>query len=81
MTLYGNIWGTGIVVQVLRDNVNQNRNRLSVGDHALIKVCATGYRSHKKKMINNARLIKLTCSWYLELKSASPWLLGPVDFG
>jgi hypothetical protein len=53
-----------------------------VGDYALIKVCATEYRSHEKNFfkINKARLIKLTYLGYLKLKSASPRLLGPVDF-
>jgi hypothetical protein len=32
-------------------------------------------------MINKVKLIKLICSGYLESKSASPRLLGPVDYG
>jgi hypothetical protein len=49
----------------------------------LIKVYAAEYRSQKKNFlkINNVRLIKLTCSGYLQSKSTSPRLLGPVDFG
>jgi hypothetical protein len=31
--------------------------------------------------IDNDRLIKLTCSWYLQSKSATCRLLGSVDFG
>jgi hypothetical protein len=31
--------------------------------------------------IDNDRLIKLTCSGYLQSKSATSRLLGPVDFG
>jgi hypothetical protein len=46
-----------------------------------IKFHEAEYRSQKNFFnINNARLSKLTCSGYLQSKSASPKLLGTVDF-
>jgi hypothetical protein len=66
-----------VIDAALRENYN-----ISVGDYALIIIWAAEYQSQKIFFkINEVRLFKLICSEYLQSKSDSPRLLGPVDFG